>query len=191
MSALDTNSLGMVPIVIEQSGRGERAYDIYSRLLRERALLFQCEIIGEGPLEAALGEQIGGTGLTNQVRLAGPCAQEEVKSALAQSTVFALPCVLEAGGGMDNLPTVVMEAMAAGLPVVSTPLGGVSEMVVEGETGLLVPEHQPAALADALARLLGDREFARSLGANGRERAANQFAIEKTVGQLRRLFADL
>lgn len=161
------------------------------RLLRQGAVAFRCEIIGEGLLAASLGEQIRGAGLTNEVNLAGARSQEQVKAALAESTIFALPCVPEEGGGMDNLPTVVMEAMAAGLPVVSTPLGGVPEMVKHGETGLLVPPHQPVALADALARLLRDQDFARSLGTKGRERAANRFALEKTVQELRILFSRL
>ena len=92
---------------------------------------------------------------------------------------------------MDNLPTVVMEAMAAGLPVISTALGGVPEMVRDGFTGLLVPEHQPVALADALAQVLVDRRLARSLGEAGRQRAAELFAIEKSAEALRTLFQQV
>ena len=88
---------------------------------------------------------------------------------------------------MDNLPTVVMEAMAAGLPVVSTPLAGVPEMVEEGVTGFLVPERDPAALARALHRLLTDRSLARSLGEAGRAQAEKRFAIDQCVQQLRAL----
>jgi colanic acid/amylovoran biosynthesis glycosyltransferase len=80
--------------------------------------------------------------------------------------------------------------MAAGLPVVSTPLGGVPEMVQDGITGFLVPERQPGALADALDRLLTDRRLALSLGKAGRERA-QFFAIEKSAQALRALFAQL
>ncbi|MBA2435159.1 MAG: glycosyltransferase family 4 protein, partial [Chthoniobacterales bacterium] len=137
-------------------------------LLRQRGLEFQCEIIGEGPLEAALRKQIASAGLTNFVSLAGPLAQSEVIARLERSALFVLPCVAETGGGMDNLPTVVMEAMAAGLPIVSTDLGGVPEMVQEGVTGLLLPERQPAALAEAISRLLGDRPLSLSLGEEGR-----------------------
>ena len=92
---------------------------------------------------------------------------------------------------MNNLPTVVMEAMAAALPVVSTAIGGVPEMVRDGITGLLVPEHQAPALADALARLLGDRALARSLGEAGRQRAAELFAIDKSAQALSALFQRL
>jgi colanic acid/amylovoran biosynthesis glycosyltransferase len=160
------------------------------RLLHERGLAIRAEIIGEGPLEKPLREQIAAAGLTNVIALAGPLPQREVIEQLARATVFALPCVAEAAGGMDNLPTVIMEAMAAGLPVVSTPLGGVPEMVQDGITGFLVPERQPGALADALDRLLTDRRLALSLGKAGRERA-QFFAIEKSAQALRALFAQL
>ncbi|MDQ3116233.1 MAG: glycosyltransferase family 4 protein [Verrucomicrobiota bacterium] len=159
------------------------------RILRQRGLEFRCEIIGEGPLAHALGEQIAAAGLTNVVALAGPLPQAEVIRRLARSALFVLPCVAEKGGGMDNLPTVVMEAMAAGLPVVSTDLAGVPEMVQEGVTGLLVPEQQPGALADAMSRLLANPGLARSLGAAGHERATRLFAIEKNVRALRAVVA--
>ncbi len=161
------------------------------RILRERGIEFRAQIIGEGPLESELREQIAAGGLAKFVELAGPLPQEEVIARLARSAVFALPCVTEAGGGMDNLPTVVMEAMAAGLPVVSTPVSGVPEMVVPDQTGLLVPERDPAAIADALARLLQDPALARSLGEKGRARAAALFSIERSGRDLRSLFARL
>ena len=124
------------------------------RMLAAEGVAFRAEIIGEGPLAAELQSQIAAANLTKTVLLAGPLPQPAVIRRLAQSTVFALPCVTESGGGMDNLPTVLMEAMAAGLPVVSTPLAGVPEMVEEDVTGFLVPERDPAALARALHRLI-------------------------------------
>jgi colanic acid/amylovoran biosynthesis glycosyltransferase len=161
------------------------------RLLRARGIDFRCEIIGEGPLENTLREQIRAAGLTKEVALTGSLPQSEVIERLAQATVFVLPCVTESSGGMDNLPTVVMEAMAAGLPVVSTALGGVPEMVQDGVTGFLVPERQPLPLADALSRLLANPGFARSLGEAGHERAAQLFAIEKSAQELRALFTQV
>ncbi len=161
------------------------------RLLRERGVNFHCEIIGEGPLELALREQIRSAALTSSVTLSGPLPQEEVRMRLSRSAIFALPCVTEAGGGMDNLPTVVMEAMAAALPVVSTAIGGVPEMVQDGITGILLPEHQPAAIAEALRRLLSDRELLNSLGKAGRARATSLFALDQNVQTLRALFQQL
>ncbi|MGH7937550.1 MAG: glycosyltransferase, partial [Bryobacteraceae bacterium] len=99
------------------------------RLLAAQTVNFRCEIIGEGPLQSLLEERISAASLANMVSLPGPLPQSEVRRRLALATVFALPCVAEAGGGMDNLPTVIMEAMAAALPVVSTPIAGVPEMV--------------------------------------------------------------
>jgi colanic acid/amylovoran biosynthesis glycosyltransferase len=156
-------------------------------LLRARGIDFRCEIVGEGPLEVALREQINASGLNGVVSLAGPLAQSEVVGHLARATVFALPCVTEAGGGIDNLPTVLVEAMASSLPIVSTRIAGVPEMVLDGSTGLLVAERQPAAFADALEGILADRTLAKSLGEAGRERAADLFSVEKCVGALHSL----
>jgi len=161
------------------------------RVLRERDVEFRCEIIGEGPLESSLRDQITRASLTTLVTLTGALPQGEVIKQLACSALFVLPCVADGEGGMDNLPTVVMEAMAAGLPVISTALGGVPEMVRDGFTGLLVPDHQPVALADALAKILADRRLARSLGDAGRQRAAELFAIDKSAEALRRLFQQV
>ena len=159
------------------------------RLLAEEGVPFRAEIIGEGPLEGALRTQIETDGLTKSVVLTGPLPQSEVIRRLAQGTVFVLPCVTEADGGMDNLPTVIMEAMAAGLPVISTALAGVPEMVLDGITGFLIPQHQPAALSAALARIFTQPGLAHSLGGAGREHAAAHFAIEQSARELRALFA--
>lgn len=161
------------------------------RVLRERGIEFRCQIIGEGPLERSLRDQITAAGLTTVVTLTGPLPQGEVIERLAHGALFALPCVADAGGGMDNLPTVVMEAMAAGLPVVSTALGGLPEMVSDGVTGLLVPEHQPFALANAIAKILADQRLARSLGEAGRQWAAELFSIDKNAEALRALFQQV
>ncbi len=175
--------------LIEKKGFGDLVEAC--RLLRERGVNFRCEIIGEGPLEVALREQIKAAGLTSLVTLSGPLPQDEVRARLARSAIFALPCVTEAGGGMDNLPTVVMEAMAAGLPVVSTAIGGVPEMVQDGITGFLLPEHQPRALSDILSRLLSDPALRHSLGKAGREHATRLFALDQNVQTLRALFRQL
>ena len=157
-------------------------------LLRKRGYDFRCQIIGEGPLGEELRAQIDDCGLSGRVDLAGPRPQHEVRSRLAGATLFVLPCIAEPGGAMDNLPTVIMEAMAAGLPVVSTRIGGVPEMVVENETGLLVSPNDSSALADALERLMVDPALATKLGQAGYERACSRFSIERNVRELLQLF---
>jgi colanic acid/amylovoran biosynthesis glycosyltransferase len=160
-------------------------------LLTSRRRAFSCEIIGEGPLEEALRAQIASAGLEDCVRLVGPQTQAEVAMRLAQATIFVLPCTREADGGMDNLPTVIMEAMAAGLPVISTPLGGIPEMVEHEVNGELVPERDPPAICAAMERLISDPERARRLGDKGRQIAREKFSIETSAGALRELFENI
>ncbi len=154
------------------------------RLLMERGRSFRCEIIGEGPLEKELHQQIHDLDLQNYVKLLGPKPQHEIAEHLAMGTVFVLPSVIDASGGMDNLPTVIMEAMATGLPVISTPIGGIPEMVVQNETGMLVPAGDSSALASAIERVIADLSLARRLGENGYKRANELFSIEKNVREL-------
>ena len=156
-------------------------------LLRDRGVSFECDIVGGGPLEESLRARVAERGLQEVVRLTGPQPQEEVRRLLAEATLFVLACATESDGGMDNFPTVIVEAMATGLPVVSTRLAGVPEMVEHGVTGLLVGEKQPEALADAIAAVLSDPNTARRYGACGKNVVAERFVSSVTVAQLRGL----
>lgn len=157
-------------------------------LLRDRGIMFQCMIVGGGPLEQAFRSQIDELSLGKYVFLVGPMANAEVRVQMTKADVFALACVNERDGGADNLPTVLMEAMDVGLPVVSTRVAGVPEMVDEGKTGLLVPEHDPKALADGIQMLIVDRFKARLMGEEGKKLAHMRFSIDCTVGELQLLF---
>ena len=153
-------------------------------LLAERGKSFRCEIIGEGPLENELRRQIDELCLQNNVVLTGAKPQTQLRGRLAAANVFVLPSVIDPDGGMDNLPTVIMEAMATGLPVVSTNIGGIPEMVIENETGFLVQPGDAAAMADAIETVINDRSSAAKLGQSGYERAGALFSIEKNVREL-------
>jgi colanic acid/amylovoran biosynthesis glycosyltransferase len=157
------------------------------RLLRARGVAFTCDIVGGGPLEETLQAQIDRDGVGDTVRLLGPRPQSELRCRLAKARVFALPCVPEEDGGSDNLPTVIMEAMACGVPVISTAIAGVPEMVVDGQEGLLVTTKNPPALAAALEKLLGDPLLAAQMGARGRESARAKFAVGNTTRALKHL----
>jgi colanic acid/amylovoran biosynthesis glycosyltransferase len=158
-------------------------------LLVEHGRSFRCEIFGEGPLGNLLHGQIEESGLQDLVRLPGTKPQHELRERLAAANVFALPSVPEVQGGMDNLPTVIMEAMATGLPVVSTTIGGIPEMVIDNETGFLVEPHDIVALAGAIEKVTSDRSFGQRLGRAGYERAQMLFSIEKNVRELCALLA--
>ena len=153
-------------------------------LLAESGKSFQCEIIGEGPLENELHAQIDQLNLQDRVALSGAKPQREIRQRLAVASVFVLPSVVDAQGGMDNLPTVIMEAMAAGLPVISTDVAGIPEMVVQNETGFLVGPGDAVRLAGAIEKVIDDRSLVQKLGEAGYERAQELFSIEKNVRDL-------
>ena len=185
------NPAGSVPRIVsvgrcvEKKGFGDLIEA--ARLLRERGWKFQCLIIGDGPLETELRAQIAAARLDEVVRLLGPRPQAEVRRQLAEAQVFALACVPDREGGSDNLPTVVMEAMASGLPVVSTRLAGVPEMISDGVEGILTVPRSPADFADALERFLRDPAFAQACGDRGRRSALTKFAVENTTRELKHL----
>jgi len=162
----------------------------FANLIRACALLvehgrsFRCEIFGEGPLENQLRGQIEELGLKELVQLPGAKPQHKLRERLAGASVFVLPSVPEAEGGMDNLPTVIMEAMATGLPIVSTRIGGIPEMVIDNETGVLVEPHDVVALVGAIEKVTNDRSLGQRLGHAGYERAQRLFSIEKNVREL-------
>jgi colanic acid/amylovoran biosynthesis glycosyltransferase len=153
-------------------------------LIAERGKSFRCEIIGEGPLENELRGQIERLNLQNRVALSGAKPQLEVRQRLVAANVFVLPSIIDSDGGMDNLPTVIMEAMATGLPVVSTTIGGIPEMVVENETGFLVEPGDAAALADAIEKVIDDGLLAQRLGHVGYQRVQEFFSTDKNVREL-------
>jgi glycosyltransferase involved in cell wall biosynthesis len=125
---------------------------------------------------AALGER---------VRVLPVQPREEVFRLYREADVFVLPTWRE------GFPNVVIEAMAAGLPVVSTPVGAIPEAVEDGASGLLVPARDAGALEAALRRLVGDPALRRSLGARGRERAEAQFSFDAVMERLAAIYGDL
>lgn len=172
----------------------KKGYDDLIRscaILRDRGRNFRCRIVGDGPLEESLRAQLSALNLEGHVELTGPLPMHEIIRLLAEETqVFALACKTESDGGMDNLPTVLMEAMAASLPCVSTKLAGVPEMVLDGVTGLLCEEQQPEAFANHLEKLLQDTALCESMGAAGLEHARQHFAKEVTSQHLLQAYAE-
>lgn len=154
------------------------------RVLADQGLLTRCDIIGEGREKDCLAEEIRRLKLGSVVRLAGAWPQERVADALARYSAFALPCVRAADGNMDALPTVLLEAMAAGCPVVSTHLSGIPEIVENGESGILVPPGDENALAAALITLLKSPEACRRFAESGRRRVEERFDVQRSVAAL-------
>jgi colanic acid/amylovoran biosynthesis glycosyltransferase len=149
---------------------------------------FRCRIVGAGPEENELRQIVLKQGLEEIVSLAGEKNQEQLPAELAEAHVFALPCRHDQQGDSDNLPTVIIEAMAAGLPVVSTRLAGIPELVADKKNGLLIEENDPVALAGALEILIRDPGLRESYGIASRRLAESNFDIRMTVADLRGLF---
>jgi len=149
--------------------------------LARRGREFTCEIIGDGPLRGDLEARIEKLNLSDRVHLVGSLSQGAVLEKLRSADIFALASVTDAQGASDVFPTVIIEAMAAARPVVSTQLAGIPESVVDGETGLLVPPEDTMALAEALGRLIEDPKLRLHYGRAGRARIEQHFRIEHTV----------
>lgn len=169
--------------LVEKKGLGDLV--AACGLLVERRPL-HLVIVGEGPLRAALVEQAGSLGV--ELELCGAQPREVVLEELRRADIFALPCVVAADGDRDGLPTSVLEAMALGVPVVTTAVNGLVDAVLDGDTGLIVPQRDPVALAEALRRLLDDPVLAARLSASARRHIESSFALEKSVNVLRSLF---
>lgn len=157
-------------------------------LLAQIGLPFRCDVIGGGELEIPLRRQISSLGLESHVRMLGPQPLDEVVGALRRAAVLAVPCVTASTGDRDGMPTVLLEAMALGTPCVATEVTGIPEVVRNEETGLLVPERSPEQLANAIRRLLADRQLACNLQANARRLIEQQFDVDRNAAELRKHF---
>jgi glycosyltransferase involved in cell wall biosynthesis len=154
------------------------------RILVERGLSFDCQIVGEGPLRGELTARIAELDLRSRVRLLGALPHDAVVEKYREATIFALPCVTGPDGDRDGIPNVILEAMAMGLPVVSTRHSGIPEAVEDGRTGLLVPPGDPGEIANAIARLLENGLLRERLGSRGRERVKEVFDVDANARAL-------
>jgi glycosyltransferase involved in cell wall biosynthesis len=154
-------------------------------LLDRRGVPVDCQLVGDGAERARLERQIAALGLEGRVRITGYVSQEELVPLYQRADVVALPARSESHFG---IPNVLLEGLAAGTPVVCTPLPSLSEVLVDGEHGLYVPERAPEALADALETLYRDPARRRAMGLAGRRRMEAMFDTQKNVGVLEALF---
>ncbi|RLM30002.1 colanic acid biosynthesis glycosyltransferase WcaL [Brenneria salicis ATCC 15712 = DSM 30166] len=157
-------------------------------LLKQRGLDFHCTLIGNGDLLAPLQQQIDTLKLHDHMTLAGAKPQPEVIAEMQQAAMLVVPSVISDDGDRDGLPTVLLEAMALGTPVISTTVAGIPEVVINQKTGLCIPPHDPQALADAIASLLANDEQRISLSHNARALISAEYDINRNASQLRDIF---
>jgi len=151
---------------------------------------FRCLVVGEGFERAELEALIDELGLRDAVCLLGGRPQHEVAQLLREADLFVLPSVVAPSGQMDGIPVALMEAMASRLPVVSTRLSGIPELVEHDRNGLLVEPGDETALAQAIMTLAGDPDMRRRMGERGHEKVAAEFQLDGCVAALRELIED-
>ena len=156
-------------------------------LLQKRGVDFRLIIVGGGPLENELRATADKLGLCGIVDFPGPMANEQVPTWLRFLDLFVLPCQQDANGDMDGIPVVLMEAMATGIPVISTCISGLPELIDHGNEGLLVEPRSPEALADAITKLLLSNELRRSFSKNGRLKVIGEFDTNVNIDRLIKL----
>lgn len=169
----DTARILAVGRLVEK--KGHETLLLAASLLRDRGLEFSLRLAGEGPEWSRLQRLVHELRLGDRVVFLGPLSESELRAEYEQADVFALPCRKLANGDQDGLPNVILEAMAHGLPVVSTRLDGIREAIVDGDSGLLADQDDPAGLAGQLARLIEDVELRERVGGAGRARVAACF----------------
>lgn len=158
----------------------EYLIDAVARLAPARPRL-RLVLAGGGDLLAELEGRIAAHGIAERARLPGVLLQDEVAAALAAADVCVVPSVKEPSGNVDGLPNVVLETLASGTPLVASPAGGIGAVVRDGDTGLLVPEADVAAMAAAVGRLLDDPACAGRVGRAGRAWAVREGTWERAI----------
>lgn len=162
----------------------------YQRL-KAAGYRFRSVIYGDGPLQKSLAALIDELELQQEVQLAGACTQQELRQVLTQADIFALTPFVTDDGDRDGVPTVLVEAMACGKPVVSTTVVGVPELVTHEVNGLLTAPHDVAGITSALATLLDDAAKRHQLGWAARDTVVNHFDLQAGALQLARLYTTM
>ena len=144
----------------------------------------EAEVLGDGPELTRLTDLADARGVDDDVHFRGPCRPDEVAEAYARCSAVVVPSRIAPDGDREGLPTVLLEAMGRGLPVIATDVVGVSELVRDGENGILIRPDDPAALAEAIARLRRDPELAERLAREGRRTFERERAPERASREL-------
>lgn len=155
------------------------------KILKDKKVPFRCQIVGDGSEADNLRLKKNELGLSDQeIEFTGALTLDQVLKLMARATIFCLPCTVDDDGNQDALPTVIIEAMALGLPVISTSISGIPEMVDSEVSGILVEPDRPLELSVQIERLLASPELRTGFARAGRQTAENKFSLKKNAGTL-------
>lgn len=184
------------PVRLLAVGRlvGKKGFDLLLRALAERSHAlpeWRLDVIGGGPEEERLERLAIELDLFDRVEFHGARPTSEVRGALAAATAFVLPCRRDPSGDVDGIPVALMEAMASGVPVISTALSGIPELIEDGEDGWLAQPGDVASLADVLERALADEDACARVVGPARRRVERDYDQRRNAARLSRLFAGV
>jgi len=151
--------------------------------LKKRGYVFACHIVGRGPQQQELEALITRLSLQDVVVLCGALPHQEVIEKYNQATMFVLPCVQSSNGNLDGIPNVLAEAMVMDVPVITTNISGIPELISHRVNGLLIAPGDDAALVSAMSQLFDESALRQELGRNGRQSVIEEFDVEHNVRQ--------
>lgn len=181
-------------IIVCVAGLEERKGHVYlveaCAKLSQQGIPFRCIIVGDGPERATIQAAIQRAGLQTCVHLSGYQTRTQVRELLAAAGAVVLPSITTTRNEKEGIPVALMEALAMELPVVATAQSGIPELIGHEQQGLLVPERDATALADALLRLYHDPDLGVRLGKAGRNKVLQEFHLQQETAKLACLLAQ-
>lgn len=157
-------------------------------LVKQQGVEFECAIYGDGPLNGHLQRWIEEHGMTGEVTLKGDRTQQELISVYQRAALFILTPIQTEDGDRDGIPNVLVEAMAVGLPVVTTAVSGIPELVDHNQNGLLYKPHDVDGISSGIIELLRNTEKRKQFGSTASKKVMEQFDITRAATRLRTLF---
>lgn len=169
----------------------KKGFDVLLQALKrmdEQGFCFELQLAGDGPLMPALLQQVGELNLGDKVRFLGAMGHDHVANWLASLDLFILACKQDSNGDMDGIPVVLMEAMSQGIPVVSTRISGIPELIIDDQTGLLAEPNDVDSLVRVIWRLVGDQALRKRLAGNAQRHVMDEFGQEVNLNRLQQYF---
>lgn len=181
-TAKSGNKIITVARLVEKKGLEDLIESL--KILKDSRIDFSLTIVGKGPLKEGLSSSIKDAGLSDRVSFRAELDDDELDGLLREASLFVLPCIKTDDDDLDGTPMALMEAMASGLPVVSTDVSGIPEVVEDGVTGILVPQKKPSEFAAAMKKILEDSSMAKVMGAAGRKKIFSEFDAKDSASRL-------